>query len=678
MKQAWRPLAIIGLLLGLLVFLLLRSASPDLALRRTMLEQLGMLALRDAELTRDAMLTRGGLLPNYDALMHDTQLLRAALDSLAAASRSGSDAAAARLRPAVERLREALTEKLSDVEDFKSDDALLRTSASYLTYSISRLAEGSGTHRAMASEVGTLSTTFLRFAQSPEPGTGEAFKAALLRLAKADETDEVLRNVVAHGSLVADRLPQVVGMLRAVARAPTGTALGEMLTAIERTSAEAEANAQVYRYLQFLAALLLLTYLVGQFAQLRRSANALRRSNVELSHEITERIDAETALRASEERYRAIAESAQDAIISVDAQGRIFGWNPGAQAIFGHGPEEILDTPLQQLILPWRPEDCVEKGATFEATGVRNDGAHFPVEASQGRWSSEQGASATIIARDVSERKRLEETARQQELKLVQANKLAALGTLVSGVAHEINNPNQMVLLNASVLIDTWRDACASLDILHQEDSGMTLAGLPYSEMRDAASTLISDIRDSARRIDRIVQDLKDFARPQRSSSRALVDVNEVARRAVRLLNHLIQRRCRDFQAAWTEGLPVVRGDAQQLEQVFVNLIVNALEALSDPSCTVRVSSRHNEAGDGVVIEVADHGVGIAPEHLQRLCDPFFTTKQDSGGTGLGLSVTFSLVQAHGGRLDFDSALGHGTRAIVTLPVADKDAAEAA
>src|SRR5690606_1399757 len=111
-------------------------------------------------------------------------------------------------------------------------------------------------------------------------------------------------------------------------------------------------------------------------------------------------------------------------------------------------------------------------------------------------------------------------------------------------------------------------------------------------------------------------------------------------------------------------------GNAQQVEQVVVNLVVNALESLPDPSRAVTVTSRANPADGGAEIEVADEGQGISPENLARLCDPFFTTKQDSGGTGLGLSVTFSLVEAHRGRLDFASELGRGTRVTVNFPPA--------
>jgi PAS domain S-box-containing protein len=682
MKGLWRPLGFVALLLVLLSYLLLRSASPDLQLRKNVQEELELVELRDAELTRDALLARAGLLVNYDALLRDRANLQAAMLALQRAGRSGTDESGVALESAIEALSHALDDKVSDVEHFKTDDALLRHSVAYLTYTISRLDAQPGARPAMAAAVDDLSSSFLRFIQTPNVGAGAEFKAALDRLAGRGEVDDDLRSLVAHGGLVAELLPRVVVLLRQIVAAPTNKRVSELQAEVETVAGEAEGRAQMFRNLLFFTALVLLGYLVNQFARLRASARHLQRTNDELNREIAERQQAETALRASEERFRAIAESAHDAIISADSRDAIVSWNPGAEAIYGYRADEILGAPFARLRpaheqgnAPFPSASSSDAagassrvGRTLEATGVRKDGSEFPLEATIGSWSTAQGSFVTAIIRDVSARKQLEQTAHQQELKLVQANKMAALGTLVSGVAHEINNPNQMVLLNSSVLADTWRDACITLDAHRTQGGEFTLAGLPYAEMRDAAAGLIRDLNEGARRIDRIVQDLKDFARPQRQGPQMDVNVNDIVHRAQRLLAHLVNKRTRRFQLDLANHLPAVRGDAQQVEQVLVNLIVNALEALPDPSRGVTVTSRRRASDSWVVIEVADEGAGISPEHLQRLCDPFFTTKQDSGGTGLGLSVTFALVQAHGGRLDFDSAPGRGTRVTVSFP----------
>ncbi|WP_052700466.1 sensor histidine kinase [Methylocucumis oryzae] len=274
----------------------------------------------------------------------------------------------------------------------------------------------------------------------------------------------------------------------------------------------------------------------------------------------------------------------------------------------------------------------------------------------------------TVIIRDISVRKRLEELARQQELKLIQANKMTALGTLVSGVAHEINNPNQMISLNAGLLAEAWHDAQDVLDAHYQDSGEFFLGGLPYSEMAQTVPVLIHDIKDGASRIERIVADLKNFARPKGADTRLLFSLNDVVERSLRLLGHLIARKTSQFHVELANALPLMSGEPQQIEQVIVNLIVNALEALPDSNHAVSVKTYADVETHTVNVEVCDQGVGIAPEHLAQLCDPFFTTKQTSGGTGLGLAITASLVQSHGGRLHFASTLGQGTTVNAIFP----------
>ncbi len=683
MNAVWRTVGFAALLL-LLVYLLLHSSSPDLLPRRELQAQLREFALGDAELTRDALLARAGLLRNYDALVRDRLNLLNAIGALQQTSHGGTGRAAPALASPIEQLDRALEAKLDDVERFKTGDSLLRNSVAYLSYTIARLnAQPAAARDAAGGDVGELSSGFLRFIQTPTTATSDDFKAVLARLAAVGSPSDDVRVLLAHGSLVADLLPKVVELLQRIEAAPTTAALARLQASVETYSGAAEARAQVFRYLLFFVALVLLGYLTRQFVRLRAYGRDLQRSNAELSREVTERQQAEAALRVSEGRFRAIAESAHDAIITADDAGAIVSWNLAAATIYGYAATEVLATPLQRLIperLRAAPELLLPPGPmggtaplggqTIASTGLRKDGREFPLEASIGTWTSAQGTFATAIIRDVSARKQLEETAREQEIQLLQANKMTALGTLVSGVAHEINNPNQLVLFNSGLLADTWRDACIGLDAHHRQDGAFTLAGLPYAEMRDATFTLIADLKDGALRIDRIVQDLKDFARPPRETLPGTVDVNAVIGRAARLLAHLIKQRTKRFELALTAQLPAVSGDAQQIEQVCVNLIVNALEALPDATCGVRLATSVQAGGGAVVIEVADEGVGIPPEHLQRLCEPFFTTKQASGGTGLGLSLTFSLLRAHGGQLDFESEPGRGTRAIVTLPTA--------
>jgi polar amino acid transport system substrate-binding protein len=185
---------------------------------------------------------------------------------------------------------------------------------------------------------------------------------------------------------------------------------------------------------------------------------------------------------------------------------------------------------------------------------------------------------------------------------------------------------------------------------------------------------MLDEMIEGARRIRRIVEDLKDFARRDDAPRLEPVDLSAVVRASVRLVDNSLRKATAHFELACTDGLPRVRGNAQRIEQVVVNLILNACQALPDPGRAIRVATRHDLERGAVVLEVQDEGVGIRPEDLPRLTDPFFTTKRDSGGTGLGLSVSAGIVKEHGGSLEFRSVPGAGTTVVLTLPAERSEA----
>jgi PAS domain S-box-containing protein len=586
----------------------------------------------------------------------------------------------------IEALTAALHQKLTLIEYFKSDNALLRNSLTYFTYAGQALSTRRDAEHAVTAEITALSHVLLRFMHTPEVSVGKEVEAALQHLAHYPVSHQDLHTLVAHGQLIVTVLPQVDSLLRQIIATPTASQADALQDAVLQYTSRVEARAQLFRVLLYLVAVLLLGYLLYQFARLRANARELRRTNADLQHEMGERQQAVAALRASEERFRAITESANDAIISADSTGNIVSWNVRATAIFGYTAAEILGAPLTRLMparyhaayvqgfTQWSAAGAFRLvGKTVEFSGRRKDGTEFPLEISLSTWSTAHGNYVTGIIRDLTMHKQLQETTRQQELQLIQANKMTALGTLVSGVAHEINNPNQVVLMNARVLTEVWDDTVDILDAYAQERGEFSLAGLPYTEMRDTIPTLVRNVHDGARRMERIIGDLKDFARPGVRGAHTIVQLNDAVQRALRLLAHLIRQRTDRFHVDLAQDIPPVWGDAQHVEQVVVNLLTNALEALPDRSCGVTVTTSCDDAEHSVLLEVQDEGVGIPPEHLARLCNPFFTTKQESGGTGLGLAITSSLVRVHGGRLTFASEPGKGTRALVHFPYYRED-----
>ena len=679
--KLWKPLSIVAGLLLLLTYLFIQSRSPDLARRARMQEALQNLQLHDTELTRDVLLARAGLLPNYDSLPRTGHQLSQIADALQADS---TGAAAQEMGTHAEALKAALQQKLTLVEYFKSDNALLQNSLRYFTHTGQNVGKQVNVERTVAAEIAAVSHVLLRFIHTSELAAGKEAAAALNRLSANPRLQPDLDTIVAHGRLIVNVLPHVDNLLRQIIAAPTTAHADALQNAVLQYANRVEARAQRFRVLLYLVAVILLGYLLYQFARLRANARDLRRANIHLEREMGERQQAVAALRASEERFRAITESANDAIISADSSGNIVSWNTRAEAIFGYMAEEILGTPFTRLTPARYHAAHLERfrqwsatgssrlvGTTVESFGARKDGSEFPLEISLSTWSTAHDNYVTGIIRDLTAQKQLQETTRQQELQLIQANKMTALGTLVSSVAHEINNPNQVVLMNSRVLTQAWDDAVDNLDDYAQEHETFSLGGLPYSEMRRTVPTLIRDVHDGAQRIERIVDDLKHFSRPRPQGAGSTLRLNEAVERALRLLAHLIKKHTDHLQVDLTPGLPSLTGDEQHMEQIVVNLLTNALEALPDRKHGVTVATFFDDGEQCVILEVRDEGVGISPEHLARLCDPFFTTKQESGGTGLGLAITSSLVRLHAGRLTFASEPGKGTCARVIFRCRD-------
>ena len=277
------------------------------------------------------------------------------------------------------------------------------------------------------------------------------------------------------------------------------------------------------------------------------------------------------------------------------------------------------------------------------------------------------------LAQEVAERNRALEELRLHQDKLIQADKMATLGILVAGVAHEVNNPNGLILLNLPILRDVYGDALEALEERYQEEGDFQLGGLPYSRMRLEVPHMLEDMSIGAARIKRIVEDLKDYARQDAAARREPFDLNSVTQAALRLVETSIRKATAQCVADYCAELPQIEGNALRIEQVIVNLLINACQALPSSERGIYLATSFDREAGVVRLTVRDEGVGIPPESLNRLTDPFFTTKRESGGTGLGLSISSGIVQEHGGSLRFDSPPGQGTTATLTLPLSKEE-----
>ncbi|NAX46295.1 transporter substrate-binding domain-containing protein [Photobacterium halotolerans] len=269
------------------------------------------------------------------------------------------------------------------------------------------------------------------------------------------------------------------------------------------------------------------------------------------------------------------------------------------------------------------------------------------------------------LSREVARQTKAQQLQQQQ---LIQADKMTSLGILVSGMAHEINNPSSLLLLNLPILKEAYQDAEDILDAHYQQYGDFTLGGLAYSRMRDEIPSMLDDMQAGTQRIRRIVDDLRDFARQEPSALNEVVDLNQVTAAAIRLVDSTLSASTHHFSVEYGDQLPCFEGNGQRIEQVIINLIINACQALTSQEQSIRVTTGFNPADNLLILEICDQGQGIDPEHLPHLSDPFFTTKRELGGTGLGLSISFSIVSEHGGTLKYDSRLQQGTCVTLSLP----------
>jgi PAS domain S-box-containing protein len=273
------------------------------------------------------------------------------------------------------------------------------------------------------------------------------------------------------------------------------------------------------------------------------------------------------------------------------------------------------------------------------------------------------------IIEDITERKQAEKKAKLQQQQLLMGDKMKSLGILVSGIAHEINNPNNYILLNSKIISRAWNDIMPIIGTYYKEHGDFPLAGLPYSKASEKIEQLISGITEGSIRIQKIVQSLKDFARHDRGILDQAINVNSVIESALLIMENLIKKSTIRFTVNYGKSLPPVKGNFQQLEQVIINLVTNACQALTEKGQRIEISTSFTRKSDKVVVKVKDEGAGISGEDMKHIMDPFFTTKRDLDGTGLGLSISYNLVKDHGGDLKFVSKPRKGTTASVLLPV---------
>jgi PAS domain S-box-containing protein len=382
-------------------------------------------------------------------------------------------------------------------------------------------------------------------------------------------------------------------------------------------------------------------------------------------------------LRESEEHFRSVTETATEAIITIDGNTNVVSWNPAAEKMFGFTAGEIKGKTLDPIVPPGlrlNHQTAIKKvlesgklnlkGHPIELTGIRKDGSEFPLEISMTLWKTNEKTFITGVIRDITTRKQAAEQLRQSQ-------KMASLGILASGAAHEINNPNNSIMLNTAALEEIWQSLHPIIQKYHRENREFTVRGIGLDEISESVSKLFAGVSGASKRIKIITRDLGNFAKSDPLCIKKNLDINEIVKRAVSFVQNLVSRSTNHFSAHYGRNLPGINGNSQKLEQVFINLLENAAQALPDRNHSISLSTSFDKEKKNILVKVEDEGIGISPKNLQHIMDPFFTTKRETGGTGLGLSVALAIVKEHGGSMDFKSTPGKGTIAIVALPVLD-------
>jgi PAS domain S-box-containing protein len=399
----------------------------------------------------------------------------------------------------------------------------------------------------------------------------------------------------------------------------------------------------------------------AEIAQLRRrvadleaSAAEHQRAEAQLARDA--RLS-EAALRRSEDTARAVLESASEGIILIDATGRITLVNAAAERMFDYARTELLGQPLE-VLLPGRTRaGHVEHRAGYFAeprvrpmgigldlSGRRRDGTEFPVEISLSHVVSADGGLAIAFITDITERKRVEAQLQRQREVLYQNEKLAALGTMAAGIAHEMNNPLGIITTRIEVML---------LDAEQQALPGQVLDDLQV-------------LHRASQRVARIAASLRSFARHS-PGDRVPLDLNTVVDESVQLLQKPLAADNIQIVTSLDRTLPTILGDASTLHQVLMNLLTNAREAMPGGG-QIRLETGPAERPGWIRLLVADTGAGIPAEEISKIFDPFFTTKRT--GTGLGLSVSYGIIQDHHGTVDVQSIPGRGTTFVLAFPAA--------
>jgi signal transduction histidine kinase len=405
-------------------------------------------------------------------------------------------------------------------------------------------------------------------------------------------------------------------------------------------------------------------------------------TNKELLSEIAERNKVEEALQGSESRFKKLSQefnvlldAIPDCLVLLSPELEIMWANKSAEFKLGTNQSGPNGQHCYKLCASYSDnnKNCptmksFASGREETAQIATPDGRFLDVRAFPLTDDMGKVKSVMEIARNITGKVKMEKDAKMFQAKMIHANKMTSLGTLVSGVAHEINNPNTYIKSNAQILSRMWNNAKPLMERYLEAHRDVSIGEFSYSELLDHVPKLLKDLDEGSVRIQSIVDNLRNFARPEKADIDKDINLNDVVLASISILKNQITRYTDNFKFIDGKDIPNAKGNAQQIEQVIINLIMNSLHSLKGKDSEVSISTSYDSKKDSLIIKVKDEGTGMTKETLDRITEPFFTTKLESGGTGLGLSISYAIVKEHGGSLEFESAPDKGTTATLKLP----------
>ncbi|MBN1824968.1 MAG: PAS domain-containing protein [Candidatus Eisenbacteria bacterium] len=369
-----------------------------------------------------------------------------------------------------------------------------------------------------------------------------------------------------------------------------------------------------------------------------------------------------TGFEESKIRLETMFQAIPDKVAIIDRERNVIMTNreevpPGSKChkTFFDSDRPCLDCRLARIVREKAP-------ITLE---IRHDDNYYEVHALPIFGKDHDVNGIIEFYRDVTYKKTYEQ-------QLQQADKLASLGQLVSGIGHEINNPNQFIRGNIKIFQQAMEDILPIVDEYQKSHPDLKVARLKYDFFRSHIMTLIQDMANGSERIKRIVEGLKRFARRDEGLLIDNVDVNTVINESARLVHNQVHKAA-DIELEPQREIPTFTGNAQKIEQVLINLIINASQAMpEDRRGLIRLITRSDE--DFITIEVQDNGKGMGERTLNQIFDPFYTTKRAKGGTGLGLSIAYRIIEEHRGSISVSSKPDVGTTFTIRIPYKKKKA----